>query len=90
MGIRIRLGELLRQYSNSRGIVDVNGDTIAACLQDFIRRYPRAGSWVFDRDGRLLVLINLNGESTLIKQERLDTKVKDGDELFLYMLLGGG
>jgi hypothetical protein len=90
MSIRIRLSELLREYTLSQGIVEVNGDTILDCIKDLIRQYPGAGKWLFDSEGRLLVLITINQENFKITRERLNDKVKDGDEIFLYMSLGGG
>jgi len=90
MSIRLMLSELLREYSGGKGILDVNGNTVAECLQDLIRQYPLAKKWIFDSEGRLLVLITKNEESSLINQDRLNTPAKDGDELFLFMTLGGG
>ena len=91
MSIRIRMTELLRQYTSSRGIVEVNGNTVGECLDDLIRQYSGAKKQLFDRNGVLLVLIRVNNEETAIHhREGLSRPVTDGDELYLYLVLGGG
>ncbi len=90
MSIRIILSELLREYTSARGIVEVKGDTVLDCLKDLIRQYPGTANWLFDREGRLLVLITVNQAKTALNIERLNDRVSDGDQLFLYMTLGGG
>jgi len=90
MGIRIRWSEILRQYTGSPGIVDVEGDTVGACLEDLIIQYPYIKKWLFDNQGRLLVLITINNERIICGSGSLDTKVKEGDELYLHVILGGG
>ena len=91
MGISIKMTELLRQYTNSQGTVEVNGSTVGDCLDDLIRQYPDTKKWLFDRNGILLVFIRVNNEETAIHhRESLSRPVTDGDELYLYLVLGGG
>jgi len=90
MSIRVKMTELLRQYTNSRGTVEVNGSTVGECLDDLIRQYPDTKKWLFDRNGILLVLIRINEETTIRHRESLNRPVADGDELHLFLILGGG
>ena len=90
MSIRVKMTELLRQYTNSQGTVEVNGSTVSECLDDLIRQYPDTKKWLFDRNGILLVLIRINEETTIRHRESLNRPVADDDELYLFLILGGG
>ena len=90
MRIRIRWSEILRQYTGSPGIIDVEGDTVGGCLEFLVTQYPYVKQWIFDKKGKLLVLITINDERTIYGSGSLDTNVKDGDELLLHVILGGG
>lgn len=91
MGVTIKMTGLLREYTKSRGIIEVNGRTVGECLDDLIRQYPDTIKWLFDRNGVLLVLIRINNEDTAIHhREGLNRPITDGDEMNLYLVLGGG
>ena len=90
MGIRIRWSEILRQYTASPGRVDVEGNTVGACLEYLITQYPNTTKWIFDDQGSLRVLITINSKKTVYGSGSLDIKVKDGDEIYLHVILGGG
>ena len=90
MSIRVKMTELLRQYTNSQGTVEVNGSTVSECLDDLIKQYPDTKKWLFDRNGILLVLIRINEETTIRHRESLNRPVADDDELYLFLILGGG
>jgi len=68
----------------------VQGNTVGECLQDLVRQYPGLKQVLFDKDGKLSpqiwTSINLNSPY----REALDTPLKDGDELYLILLVAGG
>ena len=90
MTVRIIMPQLLREYTKSQSIVEVNGNTVSECLDNLIRQYPHAERWLFDRNGILLVLIRINEETTIRHKEGLNKPVKNGDELHIFNILGGG
>lgn len=88
VSVRLRLSTLLREYAATPGVVEVDGGTVRACLDDLARRYPGAARWVGGRDAPPLVLVTLEGRR--IPPERFEGPVDDGAELYLLLPLGGG
>ena len=88
MSVKIKVSQVLRQFTKNRDTVEVNGGTVGECLDDLIRRFPDTKKWLFDKDGRLLALMLIKGES--IHQKELDRPVTGGDELHLVLVFGGG
>ncbi len=88
MSIRIKIGEILQRFVDNKDTVEVQGKTVAECLEDLVRQYPETKQWLFDQNGILMILILCNGET--VYQKDLKRRVKDGDELTLTMIVGGG
>ena len=91
MSIKVDIPYFLQSLTNDVEVAEVNGSTVGECLDDLIRQYPQTKNWLFDRNGTLLVFIRINSEDTAIHhRDDLSRPVKNGDELYLYLLLGGG
>lgn len=88
MSVKIKVSQVLRQFTKNRDTVEVNGGTVGECLDDLIRQFPDTKKWLFDKDGRLLALMLISGET--IHQKELDRPVAGGDELHLVLIFGGG
>jgi len=69
-------------------VVEVNGSTVGECLKHLVEQFPKLK--LFNKDGKLLPYLGIyvNGESAYPKQ--LDKPVKDGDELSIILMVGGG
>ena len=77
-----------KQFAKNRRPIEVNGKTVRDCLNDLIRKYPESNKWLFDKKGTLQIMVLLNDED--VYQKDLDRPVKDGDELQLTLIIGGG
>ncbi len=90
MSIKIDVSLLTHQYTKSQQVVEVNGDTVGQCLDDLVKQFPSIKQGLFDRNGKLhgYIDIYVNGESAY--PEVLAKPVKDGDELHIIFLIGGG
>ena len=88
MSIKIKISQILRQFTKNQDTVEVNGSTVGECLDDLIRQFPDTKKWLFDKNGILLALILTNGET--VYQKDLNRSVADGDELSLVLIVGGG
>lgn len=88
MSIKIKIGQMLEQYTGNRETVKVQGKTIAECLDDLFRQYPETKQRLFDRSGVLMVLLLHNSEP--VPQKDLSRAVADGDQLELAFIVGGG
>jgi len=93
MIIRIKLSYLLRQFSELQGeseVFEVTGANPLECLRVMVERYPKMRKWVYDKDGKLLGLMQffVNGEKLLLSE--YSRPLKDGDELYIFFATGGG
>ena len=80
----------LHHYTNGQQVVEVNGSTVGQCLDHLVKQFPGIEPGLFDKDGKLHsdVDIYVNEESAYPKE--LAKMVKDGDELHITFLIGGG
>lgn len=88
MGIKIKLGEILRQFTENQDNVEVDGSTVGECLDNLTRQFPDIKKKLFDKNGILLVSILIDGET--VYQKDLTRPVADGDKLHLILVVGGG
>jgi len=90
MSITINLHPTLYQFTSGQTTVKVKGNTVGQCLDDLIRQFPQIKRWLFDKTGKLhnYVDIYINQESSY--PEELAKTVKDGDELYITLIIAGG
>jgi len=86
MSIKVKISEILRYLTDIQNIVEVDGSTVNQCLDDLVKQFPDTKKWLFDKDGKLRVLILING----VHLTELTRPVRDGDELHIIFPVGGG
>ncbi|MFC1913278.1 MoaD/ThiS family protein [Chloroflexota bacterium] len=90
MSINFEIPYSLQSLTNNTAIVEVEGSTIGECLEQLATRFPKIRKLLFDKDGNLDMFgdIYVNGES--FYPQGLARPIKDGDELYIAVLVGGG
>jgi len=90
MSIKINIPSYLQSYTQDKMVVETNGRTIGHCLKHLSRQFPDIEKMLFAQDGRLhsYVDIYINGEDAY--PDELTRDVKDGDELHILYIIGGG
>jgi molybdopterin converting factor small subunit len=93
MTVKVKLSHLLRQFSQLQQepeVFEVNGSNPLECVRIMVERYPLMRKWVYDKDGKLLGLMQffVNGEKLLLSE--YSKTLKDGDELYIFFATGGG
>jgi len=94
LSVKVAVPGYLQVFADNMETVDVNGKTVGECLKSLIERYPDMEKVLFDNDGRLFysglsaVAIYVNGEDAY--PEELNKKVKNGDEIRILYMIGGG
>jgi molybdopterin converting factor small subunit len=80
----------MQSATGNGSVVEVKGNTVGECLDNLVKQFPDAKKHFFSSKGILFenISIYVNGESTYPKQ--LAKPVKDGDELNILVLIGGG
>ena len=90
MGVKVKVSSLLRKYTNQQELVDVTGYSPIECLNDLVLQFPNLRRWLYDKQGKLRpqVWFFVNGER--IYADELTNQLNDGDELFVFLAVGGG
>lgn len=90
MSIKVNIPYFLQHLTNNVEVAEVNGTTVGECLKHLVEQFPLIEERLFDEQGKLPIYFNIyvNGES--VYPEELTKPVKDGDELHIAFLIGGG
>jgi molybdopterin converting factor small subunit len=90
MSIKINIPSYMKPLSTNIKTVEVTGETVGDCLSYLIKKFPSTKNQLFGRSGDLFehILISINGESAY--PDQLLKTVKDGDELDIMVIIGGG
>jgi len=90
MGVKINIHQNLQHLTNDQDIVEVSGSTVGQCLDHLVKQFPGIEKELFDKNNKLLsyVEIYINEESAY--PDELAKPVKDGDELYIVLIIAGG
>jgi MoaD family protein len=90
MGVKIKIQKNLQFLTSDKETIEVQGSTVGECLDQLLKRFPEIESKLINKDKTLLNTIGVfvNGKSAYPNE--LTTPVKDGDEIFLFLLISGG
>jgi len=90
MSIKVHLYSSLQSYTGGQNVVEVNGDTVGNCLGDLTGKYPGIKKILFDEQGNLSdqIFVSINLESAY--RAKSDEPVKDGDTLYIVLVIAGG
>ena len=88
--IKINIPSYMQSFTNNAGVVEVNGSTVGKCLSHLVKQFPGIKKRLFSKNGDLFenIIISVNGASAY--PEQLAKPVKDGDELNILFIIGGG
>jgi molybdopterin converting factor small subunit len=80
----------MRPHTQGQGVVEVNGATVQAALEDLGRKFEGITARIFENGQiRRFVNVYLNDED-IRYLDNLATPVKDGDELSIIPAVAGG
>jgi sulfur carrier protein ThiS len=88
MAVKIKIAQMLYQYTDNRETVEVDGSTVRECLDNLVRKYPELQPWIFAPNNAPLVIVLLNNE--LVPSDHLDLKVNEKDKIALVPVVAGG
>ena len=90
MSVRINIPSYLQPYTNDREVVEVSGSTVSECLDHLVQQFPDMWKMLFMEKGKLLDYVSVHADGDFRFADDLAQPVKDGDELYLLYILGGG
>ena len=90
MSVKIKVPSYMKSFTNNMEVIEVNGSTVGKCLNHLVKQLPGMKKQLFSKNDNLFenIIISVNGESTY--PEQLAKPVKDGDELKIIFIIGGG
>lgn len=90
MSVKINIHPLFSRFTNGQTVVEVNGSTVGQCLEQLVAQFPQLRKRLFEKDGAVSRIIDIyvNGESAY--PDELTTRVKDGDEIHIGVIISGG
>ncbi len=90
MSLKVKFPSYWQFFTDGIEMAEVNGSTVGECLEHLVEQFPPLKKRLFDRQGGVFPYFNLyvNGESAY--PERLNKTVKDGDEIRILLVSGGG
>jgi len=79
-----------RPFTDDKEVIEVEGTTVEECLWDLAGKYPIMEDEIFYPNGKLneLYEIWINAESAYPNE--LAKEIKDGDEIYITLMLSGG
>ena len=89
MGVRVRIPSPLRQYTELKSEIELEGRTVGEVLESFKERFPDAGSRFFSPKAAHYMNLYLNDKDIRSLADR-DTVVGDNDILSIVFAIAGG
>ncbi len=89
MSITVRIPSPLRQYTELKSEIDLEGATVREVLDRFKARFPDAGDRFFSAKTSRYMSLYLNDQD-IRSLQNLDTPVKCGDTLSIVFAIAGG
>jgi molybdopterin synthase sulfur carrier subunit len=91
MSATMRIIPSLRKFTGGQAEVQVSGATVAECIEDLEIQFPGIKHQIFEEDGKLRSCFDVYVNSPdSFSYERLAMPVKDGGELAIIPVFGGG
>jgi MoaD family protein len=87
---KVHLYSNLRQYTGGQAVVEVTGNTVGDALADLVRQYPAIQPRLFEKSGALSSQIYASVNMQSRNPEKLETPLKQGDEVYLILIVAGG
>jgi len=90
MSVTINIPSYLMPYTDDAEAVETDGSTVGQCIDHLVKQFPRLKKMVFAKDGKLLDYVSIYADGDFVYGDGLTRPVKDGDELHLFYVIGGG
>ena len=90
MGVKIYIHKTHRRFTQGLEMIEVTGKTVGECLGALIDRFPGLENSLFEKKGKLLNIVEIFINMESAYPDELGKPVKDGDEIYITLMLAGG
>jgi len=90
VSIKINIHKTHRQFTNGLDIIEVEGHTVGACLENLMGQFPDMKKVLFNKKGKLMNVIEIYVNQKSAYPDELARQVKDGDNIHITLMIAGG
>ena len=90
MSVNVHIHTTHRQLTNGLKVVAVEGRTVGECLNQLTEQFPGMEKALFVNKGKLLNNVEVLLNHVSAYPNELVKPVKDGDKIYLIVMLAGG
>ena len=90
MSINISIHRTHRVFTDGLDTVEVQGKNVGDCLDSLIGQFPGMAGALFDKKGKLLNAVEIYINQKSAYPDELVKPVKDGDDIYITLMLAGG
>ena len=90
MSVKVTLPSYLQSFTNDKATIEVNGNTVKECLDHLVEQFPAINKKIYDKAGKMHDYASVYVDGEFAYGDELDKPVKDGDELHIVYIIGGG
>jgi molybdopterin converting factor small subunit len=90
VSVQINIHKTHRQFTNGLDIIEVEGNDVGACLDNLIGQFPDMKKVLFDKKGNLMNVIEIYINQKSAYPNELAGQVKDGDHIYITLMIAGG
>jgi len=90
MSINVSIHRTHREFTDGLDTVEVQGKNVGDCLDHLIRQFPGMAGALFDKKGKLLNAVEIYINQKSAYPDELAKPVKDGDDIYITLMLAGG
>ena len=90
MSIKINIHRTHRQFTNGLDIVEVDGNTVGACLDNLVRQFPDMEKVLFNKKGKLVNVVEIYVNLKSAYPNELAKQVSNGDNIHITLMIAGG
>ncbi len=88
---KIKIPSQLRNETNGKEEVEVNGNTVSQAVNDLVQKYPSLKERLYDEQGDLRRYVNIYlGDEDIRFMDYMDTEVQENTELVIVPAIAGG
>ena len=90
MAVKININPVLYEHTNNQSMIEVDGNTVGQCLNQLVKQFPDMEKALFDKNSKLLSYVDIYVNEESSYPEELAKPVKEGDNLYIAIMLAGG
>lgn len=90
MSVKIDIPSYLQPFTSNLAAVEASGSTVGECLNHLVKQFPDMKKMLLAKNGKLFNYVDIYVNNEDAYPDELAKAVKDGDELYILYLIGGG